>query len=136
MKRSTVKPIAGLGLALAALLSGCAGLGTDRPAEEVVRERAQAWADELLEGDLEGAYRYTSPTYRSYASVGAYHARVQGTSRWDKAEVQTVECPTERLCEVTFVLEYPGVHGKGTVRRSRSYKWVESKGRWWIYVAP
>ena len=136
MKRGTVKAIAVHGLVFAALLSGCAGLGTDRPAEEVVRDRAQAWADALLEDDLEGAYRYTSPSYRSYASAGTYHARVQGTSRWDKAEVQTVECATERLCEVTLLLEYPGLRGEGTVRRSRSYKWVESQGRWWIYVAP
>lgn len=136
MERNTLKPITGLVLALPLLLSGCVGLFTKKPAEEQVRERAQAWADALLEGDLQGAYRYTSPSYRSYASVGAYHARVQGTARWDKAEVETVECPTEHLCEVTFLLEYPGLRGDGTVRRSRSYKWVESQGGWWIYVAP
>jgi len=136
MKREIVTPGAAFALAFAVLLSGCAGLGPERPPEEVVQKRAQAWADALLKGNLEGAYRYTSPTYRSYASAGAYHARVEGTSRWEVAEVRAVECPTEQLCKVTFMLEYPGYQGQGTIRRPRTYKWVRSEGRWWIYVAP
>src|SRR6056297_2156587 len=115
MKRVTLKLIAGHGLAFAALLSGCAGLFTEKPAEEQVRERAQAWADALLSDDLEGAYRYTSPAYRSFAPMGMYHARVQGTGSWQTATVTTVECAEQR-CLVTFDLEYPTRSGDGIVK--------------------
>jgi len=135
MKRGTVKPItAGLGLARAVLLSGCAGLGTDRPAEEVVRERAQAWADALLDDDLKAAYQYTSPGYRSYATAGTYHARVAGAGRWKKAEVRQVTC-VEKACEVTFTLEYRSPKAGADVRRLRQYRWINLKGQWWLYVS-
>ncbi len=117
------------------LLTGCAGLVTEKPPEEQVRERAQAWADALLNDDLQGAYELTSPNYRSFASVGAYHARVVGTGRWKSAEVTEVACKAE-MCEVTFVLEYFARQVNVDVRRPRTYKWVKTDGQWWQYVAP
>tara|TARA_R110000823_G_scaffold295738_5_gene415665 strand:+ start:47537 stop:47914 length:378 start_codon:yes stop_codon:yes gene_type:complete len=117
------------------LLAGCAGLFTEKPAEEQVRERAQAWADALLEDDLEKAYSYTSPNYRSFAGPGAYHARVVGAGSWRSAEVSDIQCSDE-VCDVTFMLEYYARQVKVEVRRPRTYKWVKTDGQWWLYVAP
>ena len=121
---------------LAALLSGCAGLGTDnRPADVVVSERAEAWVQALLAGDYRAAYEYTTPGYRQFSSAGSYHARVAGTALWKTAEVDSVICE-ETLCNVRFIVEYPGYRNSGDVRRPRDYRWIQSEGRWWLYVAP
>ena len=121
---------------LAALATGCATLGVDnRPPEEIVAERAQAWADALLKDDHEAAYAFTSPGYRQFATPDKYHARVAGTSRWTVAEVGDVSCE-ESACTVRMVVEYPGYRDTVDVRRSRQYRWVESEGQWWLYVTP
>lgn len=119
-----------------AVLAGCETLGLDnRPPEEIVAQRAQAWADALLEGNLKRAYKYTSPNYRKFATLGRYNARVEGTSRWDTAQVDRVECETE-ACTVTFYLEYDAPHMKVQIRRPREYRWVRVENRWWLYVPP
>ncbi|MAT91729.1 MAG: hypothetical protein CME59_03940 [Halioglobus sp.] len=120
----------------ALLLAGCASFGDNRPAQEVVRERAQAWADALLDGDLQGAYDLTSPNYRRYSRVGAYNARVEGAARWDAATVRDVVCPEEDLCEVTYLLEYRIKQADIDMRRPRTHKWVKTEGQWWLYVPP
>lgn len=131
---SLVRPWLAAGLA--ALLFGCAGLGVDnRPAEQIVAERAQAWADALLADDHESAYAFTSPGYRQFASADKYHARVAGTARWETAEIGRVTCE-ESACDVRVVVEYPGYKGTVDVRRPRDYRWVLSEGQWWLYVTP
>lgn len=115
---------------------GCAP--TDRklnlPPEEAVGLRAQAWADALLAGDLEGAYELTSPNYRQVASIGQYHARVQGTGVWDKADVSSVSCE-EQVCTVKLSVEYSSRSRDMTIQRPREYKWVKGGGQWWLYVS-
>ena len=117
------------------LLAGCAGLFTEKPAEERVRERAQAWADALLDDDLERAYAFTSPNYRSFAGVGSYHARIVGAGVWKSAEVSEVVCE-ETVCDVTFTLNYFSRPANVDVVRPRTYRWVKTDGQWWLYVAP
>lgn len=135
MNPSNQKCVGVIALVAGFLMSGCAGLGQEKTAEEQVRERAQAWADALLDNDLEGAYAYTSPNYRDFATVGAYHARIVGAGRWRTAEVTNVEC-SEDVCDVRLTLEYYARQVNVEVRRPRSYKWVKTDGQWWLYVAP
>ncbi len=118
------------------IVSGCSTLGLQGPPEEVVAKRAQAWADALLAGNLEGAYKYTSPNYRQFATMGRYHARVEGTWRWEVADVSKVECEPE-ACTVTFDLQYDVKHlGLYDIRRPKEYRWVLVENRWWLYVPP
>lgn len=128
--------VACLVLALAAA-GGCVQLGLkeDLPPEEKVRIRAQAWLDALLTHDLHGAYELTSPNYRKFADAGRYNARVQGTSVWDRGEIDTVVCE-EASCTVRIIVEYRAERMKVDIRRPREYKWVESEGEWWLYVPP
>lgn len=117
-------------------LAGCSSLLSDsRSPEEIVAQRAQAWADALLAGSLEGAYEYTSPGYRQFASVGWYNARIAGAGRWSAAEVESVECEPE-LCNVVIWVEYRVEHLDVDVRRPREYRWIYSDNNWWLYVSP
>ena len=101
--------------------------------EEAVRQRAQAWMDALLASDLEGAYAYTSPSYRQLANVGRYHARVQGSGRWITGEVSNVVCQ-EHVCQVRVTIEYEIKRMGIRNRKPMDYKWIEADGEWWLYV--
>jgi len=128
-----------LGLAAVAvyvvLSSGCAQFGKkpDLPPEEAVRLRAQAWADALLAGDLQGAYALTSPTYRQFASAGLYNVLVAGSANWTSAVVDSVYCE-EDVCDIRVMVEYQLKQYNMTNRRPLPYKWVKVGGDWWLYV--
>lgn len=125
-----------LAITASLVISGCASITPDnRSPEEIVAERAQAWADALLEGDLSGAYAFTSPSYRQFASVGRYNARIHGTSRWTSANVDSVTCEPE-VCTVRIWVEYSVPQLGVEARRPRDYRWVQSEGAWWLYVSP
>lgn len=115
------------------ILSNCATLGLQGTPEEIVTKRAQAWVDALLDGNLAKAYKYTSPNYRQYATVGRYNARVEGTGNWQKAKVTKVECE-EFACKVVIQVEYPAQGMKIQIKRPREYKWVAVDRQWWLFV--
>ena len=117
-----------------ALSGGCAGFGKpDLPPEEEVRLRAQAWADALMARDLSGAYAYTSPNYRQYASSGSYNVFVGGSTSWTSAVVDSVRCQ-EEVCDVRVMVEYRLPQYKVSNRRPLDYKWLKVDGDWWLYV--
>lgn len=118
-----------------ALSSGCANVGKkpDLPPQEAVRLRAQAWADALMAGDLQGAYAFTSPNYRQFASAGRYNMHVAGSSNWTSAEVDSVQCD-EEVCDVRVMVEYRMAQYNMTNRRPLPYKWLRVEGDWWLYV--
>lgn len=116
-------------------LAGCSSLARNSATPEaVVAERAQAWADSLLAGNLQGAYEFTSPGYRQFASVGRYHARIAGAGRWSTANVESVECEP-KMCIVEIWVEYRVEHLDVDVRRPREYRWIQTEGNWWLYVS-
>lgn len=132
---------AGLLALLVALAGGCDRVGSKRdlpvevPVEEVVRLRAQVWADALLAGDFEGAYALTSPGYRQFSSVGRYSSEVLGASNWNSAVVDAVECDTqEGICSTVIMVEYEIARLKMKNTRPLNYKWLEADGEWWLYV--
>jgi hypothetical protein len=120
---------------LLAVLTACTEQHSSSPeqTESIVRERAQAWADALIDGDLEGAYVFTSPNYRQIATSGGYHARVAGAAGWDTAKVDQIQC-SEIVCKVKFIVEYRVEHMNVDVRRPLDYKWIEFEGEWYLYV--
>ncbi len=119
---------------LAMLLSGCGDHNAEPMApEETVRVRAQGWLDALLNGDLEGAYAYTSPSFRQFATAGRYHARVEGAASWDTAVVDKVVCDGP-ACEVRIIVEYEIKRMGVRNRRPLDYKWIEVEGEWWLFV--
>ena len=115
------------------LLSACA---TTMKAESGVEERAKQRWELLLSGDLDGAYEYLSPGYRSSVSSLQYQrSLLLMRISWTGAEYIESECE-EITCKVKISLGYalhgalPGVkkfEGKQTVEES----WLLVDGDWY-----
>jgi hypothetical protein len=114
-------------------MTGCATTGVQAPPEEAVKLRAQAWADELLAHDFQGAWEFTSPSYRQFTPVDKYKARNLGTSRWTSAKVYSVSCEDD-VCDVTLEVEYKIPRLNMSNKRALEYKWLETEGNWWLHV--
>jgi hypothetical protein len=136
MKSERRKVMVKAGLVLMALLAlGCSDSGEkhQESPEEAVKLRAQAWADDLLEGDLQGAWAYTSPHFRQFSTSKDYSTYVLGSGRWTSAVVDAVQC-AEEVCDVSIVIEYEIKQINSTNRRPLDYKWVRIDGEWWLHV--
>jgi hypothetical protein len=120
-----------------AFSTGCANLSNKQglPDEEQVRVRAQAWADALIANDLKGAYSFTSPNYRQYASAGRYNGLVAGRDSYISMVVESVTCG-ESVCDVRCLVEYEILRYGMKTQRLIDYKWVNVAGEWWLYVPP
>lgn len=136
MKSERLVVMAKAGLVLVTMLVvGCSDSGAKRhkSPEEAVTVRAQAWADHLLEGNLEGAWAYTSPQFRALSSSKDYTRQVLGSGRWNSAVVDSVQC-AEEVCDVKIAIEYEIKQMKITNQRHLDYKWVLVDGEWWLHV--
>jgi hypothetical protein len=123
------------GIVIAA--AGCAELGlrSNLSPEGVVRERAQAWADNLMAGNVEGAWALTSPSYRQFSTWQQYFTVVQGSGRWKSAKVDSVKCvEAEDVCDVRILIDYEVKSMHMTNQRDLEYKWVKVDGDWWLHV--
>jgi hypothetical protein len=115
-------------------LSSCAT--QQQSPEDYVVERAQERREMLLAGELEEAYAFFSPGYRSTHSMidFAVEERTRRIS-YTSAEYLSHECEESR-CVVTFRLGYrvpapvPGVSyfdGSSKVEDT----WIKTRGEWW-----
>ena len=118
----------------ALLLAACAT--APQSDGDIVAERAQARWDALLAGDLEEAYAFYSPGYRSTTSVIDFGVSIR-TRRvmWTSAEYLEHQCE-EKRCTVIFNIGFrvhrpvPGLDAwDGTDRVEES--WVKTDGQWW-----
>ena len=115
------------------LLSGCAAMG---PKTDPVVERAQERWDALISGDLEKAYTYYSPGFRSSNSLIDFGVTMRTRAvRWTSAAYRDHSCEGER-CIVRFDIVFrvprpvPGLdvyEGKNVVEDV----WIRSQGQWW-----
>lgn len=131
--KSTAKIILSLGLALSV---ACANLGAKLHSapEEAVKQRAQAWANALLAGNLDEAWAYTSPHYRKFSSSKDYSRFVLGSGRWTSAVVDSVNC-SDDVCNVMLIVNYEIKQMKMKNQRPLEYKWVRVDGEWWLHVS-
>ena len=114
----------------------CACAAAPESTVEPVEQRAQARWDALVSGDIDAAYAYLSPGYRSSVSrvdyeIGLRSRRVQ----WVDAEYAEHRCE-EESCDVKIKLLFrvpsptPGI-SEFTSRSVVSEKWIFSSGQWW-----
>jgi hypothetical protein len=121
-------------LALAALsLAACA---TTAPREDPVVERAKARWEAVLSGDLEKAYGYYSPGFRSANSLIDYGVSMRTRRvQWTGATYREHECDGDR-CKVTFDIKYivrnpvPGLKEYNGISESHEV-WIRTGGEWW-----
>lgn len=117
------------------LLTACAGLG--KAPEERVSERAQTRWDLLLSDQLEAAYAYLSPGYRSGLSLRNYQRKLLTQDvRWTGAEVIESNCSSD-TCKIRISIDY-GVYGalpgvsKMQSRRDIEEDWVLVDREWYF----
>ncbi len=134
-RNNRVKNLTRALLALAAvMLASCAA--QQKSPEDYVVERAQERRDLLLAGELEEAYAFFAPGYRSTHSLIDF-AVAERTKRvgYTAAKYLSHECEATR-CLVTFELAYrvpapvPGVsYFDGTSKVEDT--WIKTQGDWW-----
>jgi hypothetical protein len=115
-------------------LSACA---TTSKSESSLEMRAMERWDALLSGNLDGAYQYLSPGYRSSVSSMQYQRSVLANRvKWTDASYIESDC-TENTCNVRISLEYviygalPGVKSfDGTQAVDES--WILTQGKWYF----
>ena len=124
-----------LGVLIFSLLSACATSGS-RPGEEKLESRAQARWDALLAGDVETAYGYFSPGYRSSVSLIDFGVdlRVRRV-HWTSATYKEHSCEN-KTCDVKFTVGYRIVGALPGVPKFESQsvvdeRWIQTDGQWW-----
>lgn len=115
-----------LGLVLVGM-SGCAAF-KPRPAEEIVKERAQARWDALVKGDLPAAYGFFSPGSRAMLTPVQYANSIR-LGFWKSAKVEKVECATQDSCFAHVAIEYE-FQGKRT-KTPLGETWIREGSDWW-----
>ena len=116
------------------LLSACA---TTTKSEDTIEKRVMGRWDALLSEDVEAAYEYLSPGYRSSVSLTQYHRwLLLKKVRWTGANYIESDCE-ETVCNVKISLDFtiygavPGVksfESKQTIKES----WVQVNGSWYL----
>jgi hypothetical protein len=133
---SAVRPVVTVLVLLAVmLLSACAATPTST--EDVIKERAQARWDALLDGDFATAYSYFSPGYRSTITVVDFEIGVRMRKvRYRTAEYLGHSCEND-VCTVQIKVGYqvarpvPGLDNWES-ESMLSEQWINSDGEWWF----
>jgi hypothetical protein len=133
---SAVRPVVTVLVLLAVmLLSACAA--TPASTEDVIKERAQARWDALLDGDFATAYSYFSPGYRSTITVVDFEIGVRMRKvRYRTAEYLGHSCEND-VCTVQIKVGYlvarpvPGLDNWES-ESMLSEQWINSDGEWWF----
>ena len=114
-------------------LSGCASLPAQGP-EEQVRSRAQAWLDALMDFDIDGIYRFTSPAYQSAHSARFYSKNYAGRNMWRTAELGEISCDQAEafgVCAVEVIVTYRGFNMSEEMTTVLTETWVQIDEMWY-----
>ena len=116
------------------LLTACA---TTAQKEDNIEKRAMERWNLVLGGDLDGAYQYLSPGYRSSVTSTQYQRSVLlSRVSWKGARFIESEC-IETSCKVKISIDYalygtlPGVSSFESTQ-AIDESWVLSEGKWYF----
>lgn len=122
---------------IAFFFAGCTALPHLAP-EGQVRVRAQEWLDKLMAFDMEGAYEFTSPAYRSAHGLRHYSKAYAGKDMWRSAEISRVDCDVDGEfgeCIVTLAVTYRGFAMETDMTTELPQQWVLVDDVWFTVVA-
>ena len=114
-------------------LSGCASVPAQGP-EKQVRSRAQAWLDALMDFDIDGIYRFTSPAYQSAHSARFYSKNYAGRNMWRTAELGEISCDQAEafgVCAVEVIVTYRGFNMSEEMTTVLTETWVQIDDMWY-----
>lgn len=116
-------------------LAGCATAYRSGTPEAIVKEKATARWQAMIDGDFATAYKFTPPSYQALTTADRYRNRFGGAANWIDAKVISVECEPDR-CEVALTVKaylptitYVREPASTTVREV----WIKESGDWWLY---
>jgi hypothetical protein len=112
---------------VAVALGGCATFD-QRPAEQIVQERAQARWNLVLKSDIRGAYEYLSPGSRAVMTSEQYASSLR-LGFWKAVKVEKVVCETQSACDAHLTIDYE-FQGR-PVRTPAKETWVKEGSTWW-----
>ena len=112
------------------------GEAKTQPAQEVVKQRAEARWERMLARDFPAVYAFETPAYRATVSLEQYQARFGGAVRWSRVGVDQVTiAPAGDRAEVVVTVDYetPAPLGGRTIYGSQSLleHWILVQGGWW-----
>jgi uncharacterized protein YchJ len=110
-----------------ALLAACAVVNP-RSSEDIVKERAQARWNALVQGDVKAAYEFFSPGSRATLSLSDFASGIK-IGFWKGATVDQVKC-TGDSCDVHSTIEYE--HRGTRVKTPNRETWVREGSNWWF----
>ena len=124
--------LASLGLAL---LTACAASPAAR--DKLIQQRAEARWAALLARDYAQAYAFSSPGYRSGASVVDFEIEIRSRRvQYTSAEYQGHSCE-DAVCTVSMRVSYQVVRPAPGVPKWESSsvieeRWINTEGNWWF----
>lgn len=128
-------------LVSALMISACATAPADNDAwrdsqRSVLKQRAEARWQMLIEGDFKEAYGFLSPDYRSVVNLQQYKKKFGRSIDWRLARVDDIryDSPTVAtvLVKLTYATDLPGARGE-LIQNTREMpeKWLYKDGGWW-----
>lgn len=135
----TVTGLASFGLAA---LPGCATVQPEfseawqESQRLVVKDRAEARWQVVIKGDLDAAYLFTTPEYRTVVTVQQYKGKYGRVANWRMARVVNVSYDDPAVAtvsvEVAYRISLPGVAGEVVeTQKLISEKWIYKNRDWW-----
>ena len=119
---------------IAGSLVGCAVLEPTTP-EKAVEKKATEYWQQRIQGKLDKAYLFASPSFRAARSVEQYKNRFGSGAAIKAAEVQSVTCETAK-CSVRMKLKASVALPMVNLNELTTYveeAWVLEDGSWWRY---
>lgn len=130
-------------LSLVLGLAGCASApaptdGASWQEQQTARlsVRAQARWDAVIKGELDKAYLFLSPEYRSVVSLQQYKAKYGRTLEWRMAQTERIRYDDPNVASVFMGVSYrtylPGAKGElFESKKILTEKWLYKDGEWW-----
>ena len=115
------------GVLMVALMASCAAINP-RSSQDIVRERAQARWNALVQGDVKTAYEFFSPGSRATVTLADFASGIR-IGFWKAVVVEQVECAAES-CEVNSTIEYD--HRGMRIKTPHRETWVREGSNWWF----
>ncbi len=113
---------------MVAFMAACATVDS-RSSEELIKERAQARWNALVQGDVKAAYEYFSPGSRATFTLADFAGGIK-IGFWKAVTVEKVQCGGADSCDVISNIEY---EYRGTrVKTPHRETWVREDSNWWL----
>lgn len=129
------------GLIAATLLAACAVTPSDSDGwrdsqTPVLKSRVEARWNHLIQGEVEKAYTYLSPEYRSVVTLQQYRGKYGRAVEWRVAHADHVSYDSPTVAsvsvEVTYRVGLPGARGEVVEsKKILTEKWLYKDGGWW-----